>query len=194
MENARAARDVVFEAIVRGHRPLVQRAVCRGHRVFVFDFTYRLKARPWLQALINAGRVQRIYVPPCTRAEGLAFGATEWLYPRYARHPIVSALTGLYGEDEVAPIVKKALLERVFEHLFMREWLATHLAGEGRGRRATLIAPGFRSWERGLARWPDRPAASLSGLRSQRWSSRWAGAARPRVRPLRGRPAPTSGG
>jgi hypothetical protein len=169
--------DVVFESVGRGHRPLVERAVRRGERVFVFDFSYRLKARAWLRDLINTGRVQRIYVPPCTRAEGLAFGAAEWLYPRYARHAIVKALARLYGDDEVAPIVKKALLDRVFEHLVMRTWLAEHLAGDGRDRRVTLVAPEFRAWERRLTGWPELPVEALRGLRVAWRLSRWAGVA-----------------
>ena len=171
------SRDLVFEAVGRGHRPLVEQAVRRGQRVFVFDFSYRLKARGWLRDMINAGHVQRIYVPPCSRAEGLAFGATEWLYPRYARHAIVRALTRLYGEDEVAPVVKKALLDRVFEHLFMRTWLADHLRGSERGRRVTLVAQEFKAWERRLSAWPELPPDSLRKLRVARFFSRWAGAA-----------------
>jgi hypothetical protein len=168
------SRDVVFETIGRGHRPLVERAVRRGDRVFVFDFTNRLKGRRWLRDLINAERVQRIYVPPCTRAEGIAFDATDWLYPRYEHHPIVRALRRVYGADEVSSVVRKALIDRVYEYLFMRGWLAEHLAGAGRGRRVTLVGVEFRAWDRRLRRWPGLPGAALAGLRVGRWSSRWA--------------------
>jgi hypothetical protein len=171
------SRELVFETIGRGHRPLVEHAVRRGQRVFVFDFSNRLKAKPWLRDLINAGHVQRIYVPPCSRAEGLAFGATEWLYPRYARHAIVRALTRLYGEDEVAPIVKKALLDRVFEYLFMRAWLAERLRGAEQPGRVMLVAREFNAWERRLSAWPELPPDSLRGLRVARGFSRWAVAA-----------------
>jgi len=169
------SRDVVFETIGRGHRPLVERAVRRGDRVFVFDFTYRLLAMPWLRELISADRVVRIYVPPCTREEGLAFDATEAVYRAFARHRIVRALVRVYGASEVEPIVKKALLDRVFEYLFVRGWLDAHLAGDGRGRRVTLVAPGFLGWERRLAGW-SRHEAAHPGFRVARWTSRWAGA------------------
>jgi hypothetical protein len=172
------SRDVVFETIGRGHRALVEAALRRGDRVFVFDFTYRLKARAWLRALINEGRVVRIYVPPTTREEGASLGAAEWLAPRLMRHPIVRALTALYGAEEVAPVVQKAVLDEVFAHLFMRAWLARHLADETRGRKVILVASAFRRWERRLARWPDRPAAALRGLRFGRWATAWTRATR----------------
>lgn len=172
------SRDIVFETVGRGDRALVERALRRGDRVFIFDFGYRLRSRPWLRALINADRVTRIFVPPSSHAEGASFGATAWLAPRFMRHGIVKSLSALYGVDEVAPIVKKALLDELFEHLFMRAWLAAHLAGDGRGRSVVLVARRFRRWERLLAGWPDRPEEPLRGLRVPRGSSAWSRAFR----------------
>ncbi len=171
-------RDVVFETIGRGDRRLVQRAVRRGDRVFVFDFAYTLRAQPWLRALINTGRVARIYVPPSSPAEGASFEATARLAPRIMRHGLVRSLSRLYGETDVAPIVKKALFDEVFEHLFMRAWLVEHLRGDGRARRVVLVSRNFRGWQRRLAQAGEAPDGALHGLRHARSSAVWTRAVR----------------
>lgn len=146
--------DVFFEDITRGQRAAVSWYVARGDRVWVFDFSNRLMTRPWLRRLINAGRVRRVYIPVCTREEGQAFDAAEWLYPRVAADDaIVAALRRAYG-DESEAVVRQAILLGVFRFLYMHAYLQRHTAGANGGRPVLLVSWNYEAWARALADWP----------------------------------------
>lgn len=142
---------VFFETLTAGHRPLLTAYLRRGHVVHVYDFTHRLKTTPWLAELIDAGRVDRIYVEALSRADHDAMDAVEWLYPRFASHRLLRALAELYGDGETEPVVKKALFDSVFRYVFVRRDLARRRAGSA--ERVILVPDLYRRWERALRGW-----------------------------------------
>lgn len=168
-------QDVFFETIRPSHRPLVWWYLQRGRRVFVFDFTYRLKRMPWLRRLINQERVQRVSIYPGLGADALAMEATEWLFPRYVTHPLIQALAKEFGHSEVEPLLKKALLDRVFRYCFIRLFLERHLRIAGDGQRVLLVPSTFCAWDRQLLRWHDHPLGGvrIAGPVVRAWSALW---------------------
>lgn len=168
------SRDVYFETLTASHRGLVMRSLRRGDRVFVYDFTYRLKSIDWLAPLIDAGRVERIYVHGFSRADHLAIDAATWLSSRWADHPLVGRLAAVFGADEVMTVLRKALVDWIFRYLFVR----LDLEQRRDPTRETIVVPDtYRTWERALRRWPEAPAP-LATVRIPRGAalwSRWAG-------------------
>ncbi len=154
------SREVFFETITPAHRPLVMRCVRRGDRVLVYDFTCRLKEIGWLAPLINDGRVERIYVQPLSRADAVAIRAVAWLFPRLGARPVVARLEAIFGADDTAAVLQRALLDAVFPYVYIR--LDLEARAEGRSERV-LIASTYRRWERALRAWPEalQPLADL---------------------------------
>lgn len=169
---------VFFENITLFHRPLVAWYLARGYRVLVFDFTYRLKFMKWLRRLILDGRVERIYFHPASRAEGLAMDAAEWLYPRYAEHPLVRQAACLLGREEAEPIFKYALVQHLCRYFFMRLWLERWVSTEAPGAAATVIPEAFQVWDRLLFPWCQEWLPACAGVRMPWWARRWGAAAR----------------
>jgi hypothetical protein len=164
------SRDVYFETITTVHRRLVKRCLSRGDRVFVYDFTQRLKATPWLADLLNRGRVERIYVTPLSRADHEAIRATEWLYPQVSHHPLVRRLHALFGRDECEAVLKRALLDALFPYFFIRLDLERR---RDPARVSVLVPCTYLYWQRALERWPEAPAP-LSDLRIPFLAATWS--------------------
>lgn len=164
--------DVFFETLTAGHRPLLAWYLRRGHRVRVYDFTYRLKTRPWLLGLIHGGQVERIYVEFLSHADHDAMEAVEWLYPRVARHRLLRALATVYGDDETEVVAKKALLDSVFRYFFIRRDLARRRTA---GSEHVVLVPDlYRYWQRMLDGGPVGDAGPLPRIDVPRGLARWA--------------------
>lgn len=170
--------DVFFETLTPVHRPLVTWYLRRSHRVLVYDFTCRLKTQPWLARLINAGRVERIYIHPLSRADHEAIRATEWLYPRLEAQPLTRRLAEVFGARETETVLKKALLEALFPYCFVRDDLERRVEGG----EVILVPDTYLSSEHALAEWPERrgvlarvriPAAARRWSEASGWVTRW---------------------
>ncbi len=169
---------VFFETITQAHRPLVAWYLARGYHVLVFDFTYRLKFMGWLRRLIHAGRVERIYFHPASRAEGLAMDAAEWWYPQAAHHPLVQRMNALMRSDETAPIFKYALVQHLCRYFYMRLYLERWTSIEVPGSTVTLIPEAFGYWDRLLRPWCDTRLPACTDLRIPWWARAWGAVAR----------------
>ena len=167
-------REIFFERLTAAHRPLVAWYVARGHRVFVFDFSGHLKAKGWVRSLLNRGRVQIVYIYPDSRADSASIEAAHWLYPAMERTRIVQSLNRLAGPDEVAPVLKHALVTNVFQYLFIRMFLGDRLAEADRQGSATLIPHTYERWALALRDWDEHPFRSLRPATIPWWASVWA--------------------
>ena len=163
-------REVYFETITPAHRRLVQRCLRRGDRVLVYDFTYRLRTFDWLRPLIDAGRVERIYVDPLSAADHEAIRGVEWLYPRRAGHRLVARLAAVFGRDETDTVLKKALVEAVYPYFFIRLDLERRRRP---GVSIVFVPDTYRTWERAFRPWSEGPSP-LTGIRMPRRTALWS--------------------
>jgi hypothetical protein len=164
--------DIFFETVGPAHRPLLARYLRRGHRIFVYDFTYRLKSWRWLAGLIDVGRVERIYIDPLSRADHEAIKATEWLYPRWAHHPLARRLGAIFGQAEAETVLKKALVEAIFPYCFIR----LDLERRRHPGEVVLVSDSYRQWEDAVRAW-EGGLPPLAGVRIARSASLWSAAA-----------------
>ena len=157
------ACDVFIERLTAAHRPLVAKYLAGGARVFAFDFEYRLRTDAGYRALIDSGKLTRILSPHATVAEGAAFEAAEWLWPRIAGSKIVAALRAYFGEGTDA-VLRRALLESLFPFLFIAHHLAQHREGAGRGREVRFVPDTASAARRALDGWDGPAWARLPGI------------------------------
>lgn len=164
-------RRVFFEHLHNAHWPLVAWHVARGDQVFVFDFHFRLKRTPWIKALINRQKVQRIYIRPYSGADSVAMDAVERLYPRFADHPLIRACGRVFGEAEVALVFKKAMLDSVFQYCYMHRHLQQYVAQLEPDARVLIVPEMYEAWDRVLQGSGFPP---LEHLERHSWSRRLA--------------------
>ncbi len=146
-------REVFFETITRGHRPLVAWYLARGWRVRVFDFSCRLKSMAWMRPLLFEGRVERVYVHINSRADGLAIDAAELLFHRFAGHRLIRRMGAIFGREESEPVFKHALVESLSRYFFCRLYLEERLRSGGAAARVEFVPDSYRRWDRLLEEW-----------------------------------------
>lgn len=120
--------DVYFQKLRSIHRLLVFYHHKRGRCVRAFDFDCDIRAIGWARRLIDAGRLERVYVRPYCAEHGEAIDQVE--------------RTGA----GLSPVAKKCLLERAFEEVYLRRNAApgSLLVRDRRfGRRAYYAAAGL---------------------------------------------------
>lgn len=158
---------VFFESLTHWHRPLVAWYLLRGCRVYVFDFSYRLKTMGWLRRLILEEKVERIYTR-FSRADGMAIDAAEWLYPRFADHPVIRSLGALFGQEEAEAVFKSALTEELVPYLFIQ----LHFQRGTPEGRVTLISESVQRWGPLFQGWRGHPDGGLADIAQPYWLAR----------------------
>ncbi|MCE5325932.1 MAG: hypothetical protein LLG01_05910 [Planctomycetaceae bacterium] len=168
---AQSNRVVLIERLRAIHRLAVWYHLRRGHEVRIFDFTQDLKRRPWLAMLVNAGRVQRIYIDPLARAHGESIDLTDMLYPALAC-PATRLLRGLLAGDQAHLVAKKSLLPSVFACLFVDDYLSDLARQAGAGAPPPIFyADQYPALRNLIDRTEIRPMAPKGAMRIPRWAS-----------------------
>lgn len=167
-------KDVFFESISTGHRPLVIWYLARGHRVNVFNFTNSLKSMPWLRKLINEGKISRVEVNHLSGTVDLAMEAAEWLYPKHSQNPLVQCLYDIFGPEEPEAVIKQGLLLQVSQYLSIRLFLQKYLGKAESSATVTLVPDSFCYWDKLLGDWCRERLGPLESVKIPVWARIWS--------------------
>src|SRR5688500_14395013 len=94
--------DVCFQRLRPRRYPQVLYHLARGRRARGFDVDGCVRRRPWVRRLVDAGRLEAVYIRPYCAEHGEAIDEVE--------------RTG----GGLSAVAKKCLLERVFEEVYLR--------------------------------------------------------------------------
>ncbi len=167
-------RSVFFETLHPWDWPWVAWALSRGDRIFVFDFSRRLKRIGWARRWIHRGRIERIYIHPGSRAEGLALDAAEEIFPIFIRHPLFRSIAHGVGTRESESPFKYSLVQSLVRYFFVRLFLSQWRSATGGSEEIRLFSESFRHWHRRLDPWCRRrlePQADLRIRLAASWPS-----------------------
>src|SRR5688500_10786147 len=104
--------DVCFQRLRPLHYPRVLYHLARGRRVRAFDFDCDIRSIGWARRLIDAGRLEWLYIRPYCAEHGDAIDAVESEAVRWAPAEIL-----LGGEARL--VLKKCRLEKAFERVYL---------------------------------------------------------------------------
>ncbi|MBU4286785.1 MAG: hypothetical protein KKI12_01265 [Proteobacteria bacterium] len=83
-----------------------------------------MKKSKLLRSLINREKVIRIYIKSSTKEHGLAIDQTEVIYNHLKNEKIIRILSDLYKTTETDLAFKKILLNEVFKHIYINQYLS----------------------------------------------------------------------
>lgn len=160
---------VIFETLRWFHWPVAAYYLWRGAHIHVFDFTYDLKRNPLLRALINAGRIERIYIRTMAKEHGEAIDQTEIVFKKLKHHyqKILKRVSDLYQSEEIELIFKKTLLFEIFRCIYIHNSL--------RGRSVLFIPDAYTFYESFIRQWGTYPFSSFEKVVTPRFFSGLAG-------------------
>ena len=157
-------RQVFFENVHHGHLPLVLWYVARGDRVRVFNFALQMRRMGWTRWLLRKGWLERIYIHPCSVADGWAIDAAEWYYPHASGHPVIRRLQKILGSEDADPLFKYCLVQELMRYFYIRLFLKK-AREDGELERAVLVPEFYRGWDRRMKEWVGDRLPLLEGIR-----------------------------